>query len=224
MQRGAAPQVESTSTQTMARTPAAVPANRARTRIRPFLHPRGDRSVRRDRMGHPLGRHRQREGATSSSSSATSRSRGSGPSRPPTSSSRSISAARSARPSASAASSSSSAASSTRSRRGRVKQKYFASEDDLQAFSDDLKHLLVYQKAAFNSPVWFNVGFEKAPAVLGVLHQLGAGHDGVDPRPGEDRGDAVQVRIRARARTCRRSARRASCSPAAARRRARCRS
>ena len=42
-------------------------------------------------------------------------------------------------------------------------QQYFASEDDLQAFSDDLKHLLVYQKAAFNSPVWFNVGFEKYP-------------------------------------------------------------
>jgi len=42
-------------------------------------------------------------------------------------------------------------------------QGYFASEDDLQAFSDDLKHLLVYQKAAFNSPVWFNVGFEKHP-------------------------------------------------------------
>jgi len=42
-------------------------------------------------------------------------------------------------------------------------QQYFASEDDLQGFSDDLKHLLVYQKAAFNSPVWFNCGFEKAP-------------------------------------------------------------
>ena len=42
-------------------------------------------------------------------------------------------------------------------------QNYFASEDDLLAFSDDLKHLLVYQKAAFNSPVWFNVGFEKHP-------------------------------------------------------------
>jgi ribonucleoside-diphosphate reductase alpha chain len=41
--------------------------------------------------------------------------------------------------------------------------KYFANEDDLQAFSDDLKHILVYQKAAFNSPVWFNCGFEKAP-------------------------------------------------------------
>jgi ribonucleoside-diphosphate reductase alpha chain len=41
--------------------------------------------------------------------------------------------------------------------------KYFASDEDLQAFSDDLKHILVYQKAAFNSPVWFNCGFEKAP-------------------------------------------------------------
>jgi ribonucleoside-diphosphate reductase alpha chain len=43
------------------------------------------------------------------------------------------------------------------------KQLYFRSEADLQAFSDDLKHLLVYQKGAFNSPVWFNCGFEKAP-------------------------------------------------------------
>jgi len=42
-------------------------------------------------------------------------------------------------------------------------KRYFATEDDLQAFSDDLKHLLVQQKAAFNSPVWFNCGFEKAP-------------------------------------------------------------
>ena len=41
--------------------------------------------------------------------------------------------------------------------------KYFAADEDLQAFSDDLKHILVYQKAAFNSPVWFNCGFEKAP-------------------------------------------------------------
>jgi ribonucleoside-diphosphate reductase alpha chain len=42
-------------------------------------------------------------------------------------------------------------------------QKYFASEDALMSFSDELKHLLVYQKAAFNSPVWFNCGFETAP-------------------------------------------------------------
>jgi ribonucleoside-diphosphate reductase alpha chain len=43
------------------------------------------------------------------------------------------------------------------------RQDYFATPDALQAFSDDLKHLLVHQKAAFNSPVWFNCGFEKAP-------------------------------------------------------------
>jgi ribonucleoside-diphosphate reductase alpha chain len=43
------------------------------------------------------------------------------------------------------------------------KQQYFASDEALAAFSDDLKHLLVQQKAAFNSPVWFNCGFEKAP-------------------------------------------------------------
>src|SRR5262245_45972540 len=42
-------------------------------------------------------------------------------------------------------------------------QRYFATDDDVRAFSDDLKHILVYQKAAFNSPVWFNCGFEKAP-------------------------------------------------------------
>ncbi len=43
------------------------------------------------------------------------------------------------------------------------RQDYFATPDALQSFSDDLKHLLVHQKAAFNSPVWFNCGFEKAP-------------------------------------------------------------
>src|SRR5438067_1203069 len=41
--------------------------------------------------------------------------------------------------------------------------KYFATDEDLQAFSDDLKHILVHQKAAFNSPVWFNCGFETHP-------------------------------------------------------------
>src|SRR6187200_3016264 len=43
------------------------------------------------------------------------------------------------------------------------KQHYFATAGDLQAFSDDLKHLLVRQQGAFNSPVWFNCGFEQAP-------------------------------------------------------------
>jgi ribonucleoside-diphosphate reductase alpha chain len=42
-------------------------------------------------------------------------------------------------------------------------QGYFATADDLRSFSDELTHLLVQQKAAFNSPVWFNVGIEKHP-------------------------------------------------------------
>ena len=42
-------------------------------------------------------------------------------------------------------------------------RRYFASDADLAAFRDDLKHLLLYQKASFNSPVWFNCGIEQAP-------------------------------------------------------------
>jgi len=40
---------------------------------------------------------------------------------------------------------------------------YFETDSDLQIFKDELTHLLVYQKAAFNSPVWFNVGSEEHP-------------------------------------------------------------
>ena len=40
---------------------------------------------------------------------------------------------------------------------------YFASEEDADAFEMELIHLLLHQKAAFNSPVWFNVGFEEKP-------------------------------------------------------------
>ncbi len=43
------------------------------------------------------------------------------------------------------------------------KQKYFATEADVQTFRDELVHLLVEQKMAFNSPVWFNVGVEEHP-------------------------------------------------------------
>ena len=35
---------------------------------------------------------------------------------------------------------------------------YFASEADAQVFQDELCHLILHQKMAFNSPVWFNLG------------------------------------------------------------------
>src|SRR6185503_9726465 len=40
---------------------------------------------------------------------------------------------------------------------------YFASDDDAQTFADELTHILVHQKACFNSPVWFNCGIEEKP-------------------------------------------------------------
>src|SRR3954454_23475403 len=43
---------------------------------------------------------------------------------------------------------------------------YFASDDDADAFEMELTSILLNQKAAFNSPVWFNVGFEEKPQCL----------------------------------------------------------
>jgi ribonucleoside-diphosphate reductase alpha chain len=40
---------------------------------------------------------------------------------------------------------------------------YFASEEDARSFNHELTHILLNQLAAFNSPVWFNVGFEESP-------------------------------------------------------------
>jgi ribonucleoside-diphosphate reductase alpha chain len=43
------------------------------------------------------------------------------------------------------------------------KDGYFADEESARVFNAELKHLLVEQKMAFNSPVWFNVGIEPEP-------------------------------------------------------------
>lgn len=40
---------------------------------------------------------------------------------------------------------------------------YFAGDESRDAFRDELTHLLVEQKMAFNSPVWFNVGVQARP-------------------------------------------------------------
>src|SRR5215212_9274230 len=40
---------------------------------------------------------------------------------------------------------------------------YFATEDDGDSFEAELTYILLHQMAAFNSPVWFNVGFEESP-------------------------------------------------------------
>jgi ribonucleoside-diphosphate reductase alpha chain len=40
---------------------------------------------------------------------------------------------------------------------------YFSTATDGDTFRDELTHILLYQMASFNSPVWFNVGIEPKP-------------------------------------------------------------
>src|SRR5919109_2483095 len=44
-----------------------------------------------------------------------------------------------------------------------IKDAYFATDDDAEAFRNELKDILLKQRAAFNSPVWFNVGIDPHP-------------------------------------------------------------
>ncbi len=40
---------------------------------------------------------------------------------------------------------------------------YFVDDTEAEAFADELKYLIVTQRAAFNSPVWFNIGVKGVP-------------------------------------------------------------
>ena len=40
---------------------------------------------------------------------------------------------------------------------------YFVDDDEADTFNAELKYLLVHQKVAFNSPVWFNIGVQGVP-------------------------------------------------------------
>ncbi len=44
-----------------------------------------------------------------------------------------------------------------------TKDGYFTDGDEAETFRAELTHLLLHQMVAFNSPVWFNVGFEEHP-------------------------------------------------------------
>jgi ribonucleoside-diphosphate reductase alpha chain len=43
-----------------------------------------------------------------------------------------------------------------------IRDGYFAAPADGEAFRNELAHLMLHQKAAFNSPVWFNVGVQES--------------------------------------------------------------
>src|SRR6202012_4778863 len=44
-----------------------------------------------------------------------------------------------------------------------LKDGYFVDEREAEVFSEELKFLIVSQRAAFNSPVWFNIGVHGVP-------------------------------------------------------------
>jgi ribonucleoside-diphosphate reductase alpha chain len=44
-----------------------------------------------------------------------------------------------------------------------VKDGYFLDDTEAEIFRDELKYLIIHQKAAFNSPVWFNIGVRGVP-------------------------------------------------------------
>jgi len=44
-----------------------------------------------------------------------------------------------------------------------IEADYFVDEEEAETFRAELKHLLITQKAAFNSPVWFNIGVKGVP-------------------------------------------------------------
>jgi ribonucleoside-diphosphate reductase alpha chain len=70
---------------------------------------------------------------------------------------------------------------------------YFASDDDAAVFEDELTHILLHQMAAFNSPVWFNVGFEDSPQCSACLpyHALVSTPEGMVPIGEIVEGDQV---------------------------------
>jgi len=43
------------------------------------------------------------------------------------------------------------------------KDGYFVDDEEAEIFEAELKHLIIHQKAAFNSPVWFNIGVRGVP-------------------------------------------------------------
>jgi ribonucleoside-diphosphate reductase alpha chain len=78
-----------------------------------------------------------------------------------------------------------------------TKDGYFA-DDEAEAFRAELKHLIIHQKAAFNSPVWFNIGVAGVPqqgSACQPYHALVSTPDGLVPigKLVEDRAVGAKV-------------------------------
>src|SRR5690349_14730602 len=62
-----------------------------------------------------------------------------------------------------------------------IRDGYFVDDDEAETFRDELKYVLAHQRAAFNSPVWFNIGVHGVPQQASACFILAV----------EDRMDAI---------------------------------
>ncbi len=75
---------------------------------------------------------------------------------------------------------------------------YFTDQAEVDAFSAELKHLVITQKAAFNSPVWFNIGVRGVPQQASACqpyHALVSTVDGLVPIGQLVETDAVGTKV-----------------------------
>ena len=190
---------------------------------RRFTHA-GRAPVRRDRVGGP----RRASSATPPSrpsSSATSSSRRAGPRTRPTSSRRSTSAARWASPAARALRQADGRPRGRHDRRaGAARATTSPRAEDAEAFEAELTPHPGEPARGLQLAGLVQRRLRGEPAVLGLLHPLRRGHDGVDPRLEHQGGHDLPRRLRVRASTSRRSAPPRSSSRRAASPPGRCRS
>ncbi|HEY6624362.1 MAG TPA: LAGLIDADG family homing endonuclease, partial [Acidimicrobiales bacterium] len=65
-----------------------------------------------------------------------------------------------------------------------IKDGYFVDDGEAEVFQDELKYLIIHQMAAFNSPVWFNIGVAGVPqqgSACQPYHALVSTPDGLVP-------------------------------------------
>ena len=178
-----------------ARGPGKVPRDQAGSPNRSTLHQAGGSPLRRDRVGTAGCGDHQREGRGRPSSSATSRCPRPGRSWRPTSWRRSTSAASSGTPEREH---------SVRQLIDRVVKTAarWGREGELLRQQGGRRGVRGRADPPARAPDGLvqlaglvQLRRRGAPAGLGLFHQLRRRHDGFDPRPGQDRGNAVQVRL-----------------------------
>ncbi len=79
-----------------------------------------------------------------------------------------------------------------------IKDGYFVDDEEAEIFNHELKYLIIHQKAAFNSPVWFNIGVHGVPqqgSACQPYHSLVTTPDGLIPIGQLVEDDAVGAKV-----------------------------